>query len=94
MADRHKHPPLYFRPASEDDRAWLAEYAKASGKKPNRILAEALASLRASLSGDERAAVQRHAEHDAGLVCRPAGNGLCIPLETTETTEEQTGEHR
>ena len=28
-----------------------------------------------------RPAVQRHADHDTGLVCRPAGYGLCVPLE-------------
>ena len=30
---------------------------------------------------ETRRAVQRHADHDAGLICRPVGNGLCEPLE-------------
>ena len=51
MTDRHKHPPLYFRPASEDDRAWLLAYVKTTGRKRNAILAEALAAYRAAQEG-------------------------------------------
>lgn len=45
MADRHKASPISFRP-TEDDREWLLEYAKRTGKAVNALLREALALLR------------------------------------------------
>jgi hypothetical protein len=45
MADRHKHTPIRFRPP-EADRLWLLEYADATGRPVNAVLAEALAEYR------------------------------------------------
>ena len=45
MADRHKNPPIPFRPP-DDDRAWLYQYAAATGQAINAILREALTLLR------------------------------------------------
>jgi hypothetical protein len=55
--DRHKHPPISFRPP-EADRSWLLEHAANTGQKVNAILAAALAEYRA-----RRTAAQ---EHDTG----------------------------
>lgn len=48
MADRHKHPPIRFRPP-EPDRLWLMERAEETGRAVNAILAEALAEHRARI---------------------------------------------
>lgn len=45
MTDRHKHPPIAFRPP-EGDRAWLLEYAATTGKPVNAVLTEALSAFR------------------------------------------------
>lgn len=42
MPDRHKYPPIPFRPP-EGDRLWLLAYAAETGRPVNQILAEALA---------------------------------------------------
>ena len=41
MADRHKTPPLTFRPPA-DLRAWLAEVSKATGRAIGAIIIDAL----------------------------------------------------
>lgn len=46
MPNKHKHPPIAFRP-TEGDRLWLLWYAKATGKPVNKILTEAVAAYRA-----------------------------------------------
>lgn len=46
MPDRHKHPPIRFRPP-EADRLWLAAYQQETGKPMNAILTEAVQRLRA-----------------------------------------------
>jgi len=56
MADRHRHPPLYFRPAA-GDREWLAAHAAETGKPQGRILAEALSAYRAAHAADGRTAI-------------------------------------
>jgi hypothetical protein len=48
MANRHKYPPLSFRPAQESDRVWVVGYAERIGQPLNRVLAEALALFRAT----------------------------------------------
>jgi hypothetical protein len=45
VADLHRQSPLCFRPA-EDDRAWLAEYARRAGRSVYAVLADALAEYR------------------------------------------------
>ena len=45
MADRHKLPPVAFRPPAAD-RAWLLAYAAETGRPVNAVLAEALAAYR------------------------------------------------
>jgi len=47
VPSQHKHPPIAFRPP-EGDRAWLLEYAAATGRAVNAVLAEALAAYRAA----------------------------------------------
>ena len=60
MPSQHKHRPIAFRPP-EGDRSWLLEYAKATGQPVNRILAEALAGLRAKVvSASEQQRAQPH----------------------------------
>lgn len=46
MTDRHKRPPVPFRPP-EGDRAWLYAYAERHGLAVNAILRLALAEFRA-----------------------------------------------
>ena len=46
MSSQHKHTPISLR-LPEDDRAWLLQYARLTGKPVNKILAEALAAYRA-----------------------------------------------
>lgn len=41
MADRHKTPPLTFRPPA-DLRAWLAEVSKTTGRAIGAIIIDAL----------------------------------------------------
>jgi hypothetical protein len=48
MADRHKHPPIRFRPP-EAERLWLAAYQERTGKPMNAILTEAVRRLRAEV---------------------------------------------
>jgi hypothetical protein len=43
--DRHRQPPIPFRPP-EADRAWLVEYAERASRAVNAVLAEALAEYR------------------------------------------------
>jgi hypothetical protein len=50
-ADRHKNPPIPFRPPAAD-REWLAAYAERTGTPVNRVLADALAAYRAAVEGD------------------------------------------
>lgn len=45
MPDRHKHPPVAFRPP-EPDRRWLVAHAEATGQPVNAVLAQALAEYR------------------------------------------------
>jgi len=45
MPNRHKHPPIAFRPP-EGDRAWRLAYAQQTGQPVNRILTQALAAFR------------------------------------------------
>ena len=52
MADRHKHPPIPFRPP-EGDRAWLLAYAKETGRPVNAILAAILSAYRQKIEMDE-----------------------------------------
>lgn len=52
MTDRHKRPPVCFRPA-EDDHQWLTEQSAATGRPVSAILAEALAAYRAAAEGSE-----------------------------------------
>ena len=49
MTDRHRHPPIPFRPQAQD-REWLLAYSKAIGIPVNRILADALTVFRAQLA--------------------------------------------
>jgi hypothetical protein len=44
--DRHKHPPIPFRP-KEGDRAWLLGHAEQNGLSVNSILRAALTDYRA-----------------------------------------------
>jgi hypothetical protein len=44
MPDRHKNPPLRFRPP-EPERSWLAAYQERTGKPMNAILTEAVRLL-------------------------------------------------
>jgi hypothetical protein len=53
MTDRHKHAPIPFRPP-EDDRTWLLERARRTGRAVNAILARALAEYRQRHDGDDR----------------------------------------
>jgi hypothetical protein len=46
MTDRHKNPPLRFRPP-EPERSWLAAYQERTGKPMNAILTEAVRRLMA-----------------------------------------------
>lgn len=55
MPSQHKHPPISVR-LPEGDRAWLMEYAEATGRAVNSVLTEAVAEYRAhrrDLSGYE-----------------------------------------
>lgn len=45
MADRHKHPPLFFRPG-DGDRAWLESLTLPAGMTRNKLLAEMLSEYR------------------------------------------------
>ena len=54
MADRHKRPPLYFRPRPED-RAWLEAFTAETGRAPNAILADALTAYREAMTAPGQA---------------------------------------
>ena len=43
--DLHRQSPLCFRP-DKDDRAWLAEHARRTGRSVYKVLADALAEYR------------------------------------------------
>lgn len=51
MTDRHKEPPMPFRPA-EGYRAWLKEHARKTGKSVNAVLRQAVAEFRERHEGD------------------------------------------
>ena len=51
MPNRHKRPPIAFRPP-EGDRAWLLAYAQRTGQPVNRILARALAAFRTTCDAE------------------------------------------
>ena len=53
MTDRHKHPPIAFRPP-EGDRAWLLEHAATTGRPVNALLAEALSAFRKRTEARQR----------------------------------------
>jgi hypothetical protein len=55
MPSQHKHAPVSLRLPAED-RAWLLDHAKATGKPVNRILAEALAAYRKAQDAASRTA--------------------------------------
>jgi hypothetical protein len=74
MADRHKHPPLCFRPAG-DDRDWLAAHAAATGTEPGRILRDALSAYRAALAGAPAAPAVRPQRRDREHADAPAAPG-------------------
>jgi len=45
VPDLHRQSPLCFRP-DKDDRAWLAEHARATGRSVYKVLADALTEYR------------------------------------------------
>ena len=51
LPNRHKHPPIAFRPP-EGDRVWLLTYAQQTGQPVNRILARALAAFRTTCDAE------------------------------------------
>jgi hypothetical protein len=53
VTDRHKHPPLRFRPP-EPERLWLLVYQERTGKPMNAILTEAVQRLQADIEQRER----------------------------------------
>jgi hypothetical protein len=51
--DRHKHPPIGFRP-QESDRRWLLQHAAETGKPLGALLGEALAAYRKRVEAKAR----------------------------------------
>lgn len=50
MPSQHKHPPISLR-LPETDRAWLLEYAEATGQPVNAVIAQAVAEYRKRQEG-------------------------------------------
>lgn len=63
MTDRHKNPPLRFRPP-EPERSWLAAYQEQTGQPMNAILTEAVRRLMADTDLREQIAAQVEAIAD------------------------------
>lgn len=61
--DRHKASPVTFRPPA-GDRAWLVDYAKATGMSVGSILSVALRMYRAALERGADVALIRELERD------------------------------
>lgn len=51
MTDKHKHPPVAYRP-SEENRLWLKDRHDATGTAVNAIINEAVAGLRQRCEAD------------------------------------------
>lgn len=47
MADRHKQRAIPYRPASEDERAWLLRHAEKAGRDVVDVLRQAVREYRA-----------------------------------------------
>ena len=54
MPDLHRQSPVCFRPATEDDGAWLAEHAKRTGRSVYKVLADILAEYRRRHKAEDR----------------------------------------
>lgn len=58
--DRHKHPPIAYRPPSgTDDRAWLLQHAVATDSSVNAVITRALRELRERAGGGQPAELGR-----------------------------------